>query len=141
MEPPPLPTRGTPLEPRQSPSKRPRAITTTASEPSLPPRRRPTRRAPPLKSTTSFMFTGVYPLYSREIIQEQHNIITIRCTQPSCPFSKVINHSLAGTNNYKAHYKNKHLNIPYIREQKEAIADKEAGLKERKLFFLSTTAE
>ena len=116
-------------------------MTTTASEPSLPPRRRPTRRAPPLKSTTSFMFTGVHLLYSREIIQEQYDIMTIRCTQPSCPFLKVINRSLAGTNNYKTHYKNEHPNILYIREQKEAIADKEAGLKERKPFFLSTAAE
>ena len=50
MEPPPLPARGTPLEPRQSPSKRPRGTTTTAPEPSLPPRRRPTRRARDLLS-------------------------------------------------------------------------------------------
>ena len=68
-------------------------------------------------------------------------MMTIRYTQPSCPFSKVINRSLAGTNNYKTHYKNEHPNIPHTREQKEAIADKEAGLKERKLFFLSIATE
>ena len=61
--------------------------------------------------------------------------MTIHYTQPSCPFLKVINRSLAGTNNYKTHYKNEHPNIPYIREQKKAITDKEAGLKERKPFL------
>ena len=67
--------------------------------------------------------------------------MTMRYTQPSCDFEKVINRSLAGTNNYKIHYKNKHPEIPYTKEQKEAMADKMAGIAARKPFFLSTTAE
>jgi hypothetical protein len=65
----------------------------------------------------------------------------IRYTQPSCPFKKVINYSLTRTNNYKPYYKKEHLEIPYIKKEKEAIADKKAGLKERKPFFINTIVE
>jgi hypothetical protein len=75
------------------------------------------------------------------IIEEQHDIMTIRCTQPGCPFEKVINCSLTRTNNYKPHYKNEHPEILHTKKQKETMADKKAGLKERKPFFISTTAE
>jgi hypothetical protein len=66
-----LPGRRAPLSPRQTfLSKRGRAITTTAVEPILPPHRRYIRRARPLKSTNSFLFTGIYPLYTREVIDD-----------------------------------------------------------------------
>ena len=83
IEPPPLPIRGTPLEPRSEAPKRPRASIITAPESTLPPRRRPTQRAPPIKPTTSFIFTGIHPLYRREVIQGQDNMMAIYYTQPA----------------------------------------------------------
>src|ERR1700709_667646 len=69
--------------------KRSRASTTTIPEPTLPPAQRSTRtqqlyRAPALKPTTSYMFKGVHPLYSRHIIEERHDMMEIRCTQIGC---------------------------------------------------------
>jgi hypothetical protein len=70
------PPRSTLLTPRAETSpKRARASTTTPMLP--PPRRR--RTAPPLKPVNSYMFTGLHPLYRREVIQDQHDYMTIYC--------------------------------------------------------------
>ena len=64
--PPPSGSRATLLTPRvQSSPKRARAPTTTLM---LLPLTRRRRRAPPLKASNSFLFTGLYPLYQREVI-------------------------------------------------------------------------
>jgi hypothetical protein len=57
--------------------KRARALTTASM---LPPLAR-CRRAPPLKSTNSFLFTGLHPLYRREVIHDQHDHMKIYCNQ------------------------------------------------------------
>jgi hypothetical protein len=117
----PLPPRRVPLLPRPETSpKRPRA--STASD-SLPATRPPARRkAPKIKPTSSYLFTGISPLYSREVVEDRHDMMQIRCTQPNCnTFTpKVINRSLSGTNNYKVHYQNHHPSIPLsAKEEKE----------------------
>jgi len=74
-------SRSTPLVPRPSP-KRNRAPTVSNETPTLPPNRR--RKAPPLKPTNSFLFAGAHPLYSREVIEDHHDLMAIRCRQPGC---------------------------------------------------------
>ena len=49
--------------------KRPRALTATNTEPSLPPHRR--KKAPPLPTTKAFMFSGVHPNYTRHALDEE----------------------------------------------------------------------
>jgi hypothetical protein len=88
----------------------------------LPPYR---RKAPKLKPTQSYLFTGISPLYSREIVEDQHDMMRIRCTQPGCTEFKprIINRSLSGTNNYKVHYQNHHPAIPLsLKEETELKA-------------------
>jgi hypothetical protein len=114
------PPRSTPLTPRAETSpKRARASTTTPMLP--PPRRR--RTAPPLKPVNSYMFTGLHPLYRREVIQDQHDHMTIYCNQTGCTDFKprVVNRTLSGTNNYKPHYKKYHLDIPTSVEEEQRI--------------------
>jgi hypothetical protein len=117
-----------PLPPRagQSPAKRPRALTALDQEPTLPPRHR--HRAPPLKDTNAFMFTGLHPLYSRHPINEDHSKMEIRCTQQDCTYTKIINRSLSGTNNYQVHYRKQHPGIPTTKQ--EAIDAKEKRAQE-----------
>jgi hypothetical protein len=96
------PRRGTPLTPRVEPS---------------PPHRR--RTSPPLKDVGSFMFTGLHPLYRREVIQSDHDHMIIYCNQLGCTDFKprVVNRTLSGTNNYKPHYKRFHPDIPTSAEE------------------------
>jgi hypothetical protein len=78
----PLPGRRAPFSPRQtSLLKRGRAITTTAVELILLPYRCYIRKTRFLKSTNSFLFTGIYPLYTREVINNQSNKIRICYSQ------------------------------------------------------------
>jgi hypothetical protein len=62
----------TPLLPRETFPKRPRASTALASTaPTLPPHQRRTAarwKAPALKPTNSYMFKGLHPLYTRQVI-------------------------------------------------------------------------
>jgi hypothetical protein len=112
----------TPLPPRDTQSpKRPRAPTTTIPEPTLPPYRRP--RKAPLKDTSSYMFAGIHPLYSRHVLDEDHDMMEIRCTFVECTYSKVIRRQLSGTNNYQIHYRKEHPGIPTTQE--EALHAKE----------------
>jgi hypothetical protein len=75
------PHRGTPLTPRVEPlPKRARAPTMIQQLPQ--PRRR--RTAPPLKDVGSFMFIGLHLLYRREVIQSDHDHMTIYCNQLGC---------------------------------------------------------
>jgi hypothetical protein len=74
-----LPTRTPTFPPRQEPSlKQARAPTTSTTRPILPPYYR--KKLPPLKSTNTFIFTGLHPLYNREVIEGQYNMITISCS-------------------------------------------------------------
>jgi hypothetical protein len=86
-----------------------------------PPRRR--RTAPPLKPVNSYMFTGLHPLYRREVIQDQHDHMTIYCNQTGCTNFKprVVNRTLSGTNNYKPHYKKYHPDIPTSVEEEQRM--------------------
>jgi hypothetical protein len=81
----------------------------------LPPLAR-RRHAPPLKSTNSFLFTGLHPLYRREVIHDQHDYIKIYYNQPGCTDfePRVINRTLSSTNNYKPHYRKYHPDIPLL---------------------------
>ncbi len=109
--------------PRTTSPKRNRATTTTVDEPSLPPNRRPTTartpKAPALKETTSFLFRGKNPLYSRHVIEERHDKMEIRCTQPGCKDMKYkeIDRAIHGTNNFKRHYQKFHPTIPLSDEE------------------------
>ena len=68
--------------------------------------------------------------------------MTIYCTQDGCNFiPKVAHRTLTGTNNYKIYYKNKHPEIPHTKEQAKALADKKAGLKDKKPFFKNAASE
>jgi len=127
-----LPSRSTPLAPRLSPPKRPRASTTTVQSMLLPSWRK--RRAPPLKPTNSFMFTGLHLLYCREVIDDRHDIMTIYCTQAGCQMvPKVINRSLSGTNNYKTYYKQYYKSIPCTKEEAD-LCTKAAQEKKSRTF-------
>ena len=123
----PLPTLPVTLAPRETSPKRPRATTSTATaQPTLPPNRRPRTaarwRAPALKSTQSYIFRGLYPLYTRHIIEERYNKITIKYIQDGYNFEKVINHTFYRTNNYKTHYRKYYIGIPTSKlEEKEFL--------------------
>jgi hypothetical protein len=123
----PLPTLPVTLAPRETSPKRPRVTTGTATaQPTLPPNRRPRTaarwRAPALKSTQSYIFRGLHPLYTRHVMEERHDKITIKCTQDGCSFEKVIDRTLHGTNNYKTHYRKHHTGIPISEsEEKELL--------------------
>jgi hypothetical protein len=132
--PPPSGSRATPLTPRvQSSPKRARAPTTTSM---LPPSTRRRRPAPPLKASNSFLFTGLYPLYRREVIQDHHDQMTVYCNQIGYTdfIPRVVNRTVSGTNNYKPHYKKFHLGIPTTPEE-AAKKRKETQEKENKAFF------
>ncbi|PMD11969.1 hypothetical protein NA56DRAFT_713673 [Hyaloscypha hepaticicola] len=76
--------------------KRSRALTTSIIEPTVPPYRR-TRvvwKALVLKPTNSYMFKGVYSLYTRYVIEDQYAKMLIRYSQPDCKYEKVINRVL-----------------------------------------------
>jgi hypothetical protein len=140
----PLPVRRTPLVPRADTSpKRNRAGTASQSTTStLPPNRR-AKRAPKLKPTNSYMFTGLHPLYTREVVEGQHDSMLIRCSQPGCTLApKIINRSLSGTNNYKHHYQKEHPGIPVtLKEEKEALAAKRAHTAQARGFFEKPQSE
>jgi len=100
-----------------SPNKRGRANTVGDDtnrdpQPDLPtlPPSLPTRtNAPPLKPTNSFMFKGLKPLYTREIINNKPALMLVRYGQPGCDFKlKETNRVLSGTNNWKPHYRKYH---------------------------------
>ena len=117
-----------PLSPRPnrpsniSPSKRGRAGTQSDYVPStLPPARR--TKPPPLKPVGAFMFTGVHPLYTRTVCEEDHKKMWITCSQPGCSFPrKLVDRSLVGTNNYQTHYRNIHPQIPVNKKEAQAAA-------------------
>jgi hypothetical protein len=69
------------------------------------------------------MFTGLHPLYRREVIQDQHDHMTIYCNQTGCTDFKprVVNRTLSGTNNYKPHYKKYHPDIPTSVEEEQRM--------------------
>ena len=131
-------SRNTPLVPRPSP-KRNRAPTASNNEaPTLPPIRR--KKAPPLKATNSFLFAGAHPLYSREVIEDRHDLMTIRCTQPGCKHPpKVIKRALTGTNNYKVHYQKEHPGIPL--SDKEVKDQSAARIQAPLRFFEKSTSD
>lgn len=117
-----LPRHPAPLQPRQDTSPKRNRAPTTSDAPgavTLPPHRRP-KKAPKLKETHSFLFAGKNPLYTRHVLEDQHDKMLIKCSQPGChDFQpKIINRSLSGTNNYKAHYQKHHPGI--------ALSEKEA---------------
>ena len=129
-------SRSTPLVPRPSP-KRNRAPTVSNETPTLPPNRR--RKAPPLKPTNSFLFAGAHPLYSREVIEDHHDSMTIRCTQSGCKHPpKVIKRALTGTNNYKVHYQKAHPGIPL--SDKESKDQTAARIQRPPGFFEKSTS-
>ena len=123
----PLPTLPVTLAPRETSPKRPRATTGTATaQPTLLPNRRPRTaarwRAPALKSTQSYIFRGLYPLYTRHVMEERYNKITIKCIQDGYSFEKVIDRTFHGTNNYKTHYRKYYTGIPTSEsEEKELL--------------------
>jgi hypothetical protein len=125
-----------PLTPRvESPSKRPRTNTSTNHEPTLPPHRR--KKAPKIKESNAFLFKGVHPLYSRHVIEERHDMMEVRCTQPNCidfPY-KEVNRSLNSTNNYKAHYQKYHPSIALNDRDKQAKINAQAIHDARPAFF------
>lgn len=104
--------------------KRPRALTATNTEQSLPPHRR--KKAPPLPITKAFMFSGVHPNYTRHALDEDHKKMEIRCAQQGCTYSKVIGRSLSGTNNYNIHYRKCHPGIPTNAEELQALKERRA---------------
>jgi hypothetical protein len=60
------------------------------------------------------MFTRLYPLYQREVIQSDYDHMTTYYNQLGYTDFKprVVNRTLSSTNNYKPHYKRFHLDIP-----------------------------
>jgi hypothetical protein len=70
--------------PSNRPAKHSRAPTMTDVGAMLPPHRRQPKKTPLLKPLTAYMFAGLYPLYRREVIHEDHKMMTIYCTQPGC---------------------------------------------------------
>jgi hypothetical protein len=138
----PLPARRVPLLPRLETSpKRNRAATASSSAlATLPPHR---RKAPKIKPTASYLFAGISPLYSREVVEDQHDIIRIRCTQLGClTFKlKIINRSLSRTNNYKGHYQKHHPGIPLsLKEEAEIKAAIRQKGEPAKSFFKKPAA-
>ena len=83
-----LPGRSGPPQEQISPSKRGRADTTTVdpntTAATLPPPRRKQKRAPPLNSTSAYMFKGLSPLYRRAVHEPDHTLMTVTCGQPGC---------------------------------------------------------
>ena len=116
-----LPARGVPLQPRpaSTPPKRGRSDTSCHVEPTLPPARRVQTK--PIKPTSSYMFTGLHPLYRREVIPGDNEHMTIYCTVKGCTkfIPKVIKRALSGTNNYKSHYHRWHSGIPTCLEEED----------------------
>jgi hypothetical protein len=139
----PLPTRKVPLLPRPETSpKRNRAATASDSTAAtLPPNR---RKAPKLKPTNSYLFAGISPLYTREVIEAHHDQMRICCAQPGCEdfTPKIINRSLSGTNNYKTHYQKYHPGIPLsAKEEKEIKAALRRKGEPAKSFFEKPKAD
>ena len=134
----PLPTRRTTLLPRPATSpKRGRAPTTSdTAQPSLPPHRRPAMKAPKLKPTSSYMFKGLHPLYIQKVVENQHDHMSIHCSQPGCSLApKIINRSLSGTNNYKLHYQKYHPGIPLSEKEEKDMAIAKRAAKHPQAFF------
>jgi hypothetical protein len=69
------------------------------------------------------MFTGLHPLYRRELIKGDNQHMTIYCNFKGCTkfIPKVINRALSGTNNYKTHYHNCHPGVPCSQEEKDLL--------------------
>jgi hypothetical protein len=130
-----LSSRHAPLQPRveSSSPKRGRSNTTANPEPQLPPNRR--HKTKPLKATQSFMFTGVHPLYRRELIKGDNEHMTIYCNFPGCTTykPKVVPRALHDTNNYKFHYHSQHPGVPCSLKEK-ALKDA-ANPQGKKPFF------
>lgn len=118
-----LPHHRTPLQARTDTSLKRNRASTTSDTPTLPPHRRSKNKAPKLKETSSFLFTGKNPLYTRHIIEERHDMMLIKCSQLGCTDfqPKVINRSLSGTNNYKRHYEKFHPGIPTSEKEVRAM--------------------
>jgi hypothetical protein len=57
------------------------------------------------------------------VLDEDHDMMEIRCTFVECTYSKVIRRQLSGTNNYQIHYRKEHPGIPTTQE--EALHAKE----------------
>jgi len=101
------------------------------------------RKAPKIKATLSYLFTGISPLYLREVIEGQYDMMRIRCSQPNCiTFQpKIINRTLSGTNNYKSHYQKHHPGIPLsLKEEMEIKATNRQKGEPAKSFFNKPTA-
>jgi hypothetical protein len=113
------------LPTREPSPKRLRASTST-SPTTLPLYRRSTLKALALKPTNAFMFRGLYPLYTRHVVESDYKMMEIRCGQPRCQHPpKLILCNLSGINNYQTHYRKAHLDILFSEtKEKAAIAAK-----------------
>jgi hypothetical protein len=136
----------TPLLPRETLPKRPRALTaSTSTALTLPPHRRRTAatwKAPALKPTNSYMFKGLHPLYTRHVIEEEHTKMLIRCGQRDCDYNKPIDRILYGTNNHKIHYRNKHPGIPTsVTKEKEQLKAQANASGSKTQFFDKASAD
>lgn len=71
-------------------------------------------KAPPIPPSKSFLFGGISPLYSRDIVEGVPTKMLIQCTQMGCTtfLPKIISRHLSGTNNFKPHYMKYHPHIP-----------------------------
>jgi hypothetical protein len=87
------------------------------------------------------MFTGLHPMYRREVIPGDNEHMKIYCTVKGCTsyVPKVINRTLSGTNNYKTHYHNFHKGIPTCLEEEKLW--KAANPTNTKPFFRTVESE
>ncbi len=116
------------LHPREPPNpspKRNRAPTATDQNAStLPPNNRPrVKKAPSLKPTNAFLFTGLHPLYTRTVYKPDYCMMWVFCSQLGCTNyeRKLVNRSLAGTNNYKSHYLKYHPGVPLSQKELDEL--------------------
>jgi hypothetical protein len=85
------------------------------------------------------MFTGVHPLYRRELIKGDNEHMTIYCNFLGCTTykPKVVPRALHDTNNYKFHYHSQHPGVPCSLKEK---ALKDAANPQGKKPFFQTPA-
>jgi len=70
-----------------------------------------------IRNTEAFMFKEPNPLYTRHLFLgdnalEKYGRMELRCTQPECIWKKETANKLSGTNNWKTHYQQAHMEIP-----------------------------
>lgn len=87
------------------------------------PRPQKRKRTLVLKPTNSYIFASIYLLYNREVIDNNYNIMTIRCTFSGYSIfkPKIISRTLNSTNNYKDHYLKKHPGIPLTKVKAKTV--------------------